>query len=145
VCKNSELVLVGKLGALIVQKLKRLNPNRTEFPDRNADSFWSENRANLDCGNGRAGCKEIHSREQVQDVDSTTTRVYFPDRFGGSFRIGLIARVAHRGPENTGEKQVMGSKETHSHEPVMNGTFTTNTCAFPDRHEGAGQVSPFPV
>ena len=74
VCKNSELVLVRKFGAPIVQKLERLNPNRTEFPDRNADSFWSEKRAELDCGNRRAGCKETQSREQVQDVDSMTPR-----------------------------------------------------------------------
>lgn len=73
VCINSEVVLVRKFGAPIVQKLKHLKANRTEFPDRNADSFWSGKRAELDCGNVRAGCKEIHSREQVQDVASTPT------------------------------------------------------------------------
>lgn len=80
----------------------------------------------------------------MQDVDSTTAQAYFPDRLGGSFRMGLIARVATRGAENTGGKQVDGSKETHSHEPGMDGTFTTNPCAFPDRHGGADQVNPFP-
>lgn len=44
VCINSELVAVGKFGAPIVKKPKRLNPNRTEFPDRKADSFWTEKR-----------------------------------------------------------------------------------------------------
>ena len=70
VCINSELVTVGKLGALKLRKLKRLNPNRTEFPDRNADSFRSEKCADLDCGNVRVDSQEIHSREQRQDVAS---------------------------------------------------------------------------
>lgn len=69
-CKNSELVTVRKFGAAIVQKLKRLDPNRPEFPDRNANTFWSEKRAEHDCGNGRADSQEIHSREQGQDVAS---------------------------------------------------------------------------
>lgn len=70
VCRNSELVLVGKLGAGIVQKLERLNLNRPEFPDRNADTFWSEKRVELDCGNVRADSQEIHFHEHGQAVAS---------------------------------------------------------------------------
>ena len=100
VCINSELVTVRKFVAAIVQKLERLNPNRPEFPDRNADSFWTEKRH-----------MELHL-------------VVLKIQVGNRWAVG---------------------KKTHSHEPGMDGTFTTNPCTFLDRHEGADQVNQFPV
>jgi len=95
VCINSELVTVGKFSAPIVQKLKRLNQNRPEFPDRKADSFWSEKRhmdlhlvaLKIQAKNRRRGVRKLIPTNPIMGGTFTTNPCVFSDRHRGADQV----------------------------------------------------------